>query len=684
MKQILILLLSFCMVWEMLSQQSTNKNTAWMEYLEEFSDNNPETNASIENLFDELSYWSEHPFNLNLVTKNELERLPFLSAIQIENLLYYIYRNAPLVSIYELKNVEDLDLQTITYLLPFVYVGEYTRPQYQPTPKQILKYGKNSLLLRSDYCFQEKAGYTPATAEEKEASPNKYYLGEPFYASFKYDFQYKQRIQGGLTGEKDYGEAFLNRQHTGFDYYAFHFVVKDIGAMKALYIGDYRLTFGSGLVVNTDFTLGKTSDILNAGKTKNGIKRHFSTNENDYFRGIATTWQIRNTHLNLFGSLRRADANADSATILSFKTDGYNRTLNDWQKRRQATINSLGGNIRWKNETFDVGLTGIYYQFGGKTLDPSLRPYNVFYLRGKDNYNIGAHYLYQQKKYVFSGETAISANGSHATTHFLQIQPASFIGFTLACRHFSEHYQALYGQSFSESSGVQNESGVYLGLQLKKFHYWEFKGYIDFFRFPWLKFSADAPSEGKDILAQFNYKPGAWFSSYIRYKFKEQRKNNTTNSIRTISPYFQHKIRYQLDFNPVKSFDLKLQFDYNVYINPALSPATGWSISHSFSYHPEKSLACFNTGISYFQTTNWDTRITVYEKNAPSVFNFHTYYGKGIRNYGILQLDLFRNLSIFAKVSTTRYLNQEMIGSGLELIKYSYKTDFSGVIRWKF
>ena len=683
MKRILVFSLALCAAWS-LYPQTADKNTAWMNYIEELSDDDAETSSSIENLFDELSYWSEHPVNLNHITKNELERLPFLSAMQIENLLYYIYRHAPLASIYELKNVEGLDLQTISYLLPFVYIGEPDEKKPSPTPRQIFKYGKNNLLLRYGYCFQEKAGYADATPEEKEKSPNKYYLGQPFYTSFKYDFQYKQNIQWGLVGEKDYGEPFLKRQHTGYDYYAFHFVVKDVGALKALYIGDYRVAFGKGLVMNSDFTLGKSSDILNAGKTNSGIKRHFSTNENDFFRGVATNWAIQNVHFSFFCSHRQVDANADSVTILSFKTDGYNRTVNDWKKRRQATINCAGGNIQWKNETFNIGFTGVYYQFDGKTLDPSPHPYNVFYFRGKDNYNMGLHYLYRKKKYTFSGETAIGANGSMATTNFLQIQPASSVGLMLAYRYFPYQYHALFGRTFSEASGVQNESGFYMGLHLKGFRSWEFRGYIDFFRFPWLKYGIDAPSDGKDILLQINYKPSTSLSSYIRYKFKTKDKNITGNSSRTVEPYSQHRFRYQLEAHPGKEFSFTFLFDYNLYNNPALSPATGWSISQTFGYRPGKSLARLNAGISYFQTTNWDARIVILEKNVPSTPYYYTYYGNGIRNFGMLELELCNKVSIFAKVSTTRYFNQETISSGLELIKCSYRTDFNGVVRWKF
>jgi len=122
MKTFFILFFSLLLAIDASAQIAAN-NTEWMQYLEELSESDERNPSDIEQFFDELSYLSEHPFNLQTVTKQDLERLPFLTDIQIENLLYYIYKYSPLVDIYELKNVEDLDFQTITYLLPFVYIG---------------------------------------------------------------------------------------------------------------------------------------------------------------------------------------------------------------------------------------------------------------------------------------------------------------------------------------------------------------------------------------------------------------------------------------------------------------------------------------------------------------------------------------------------------------------------------
>ena len=53
---------------------------------------------------------------------NNSNNFLFLSDIQIEHLLAYIYVHGQMETIYELQLVEELDRQTIQYLLPFVCI----------------------------------------------------------------------------------------------------------------------------------------------------------------------------------------------------------------------------------------------------------------------------------------------------------------------------------------------------------------------------------------------------------------------------------------------------------------------------------------------------------------------------------------------------------------------------------
>ena len=660
------------------------QNAAWMEYIEELSDSEIGI-GYIENLFEELSYLSENPFNLNTVTKSELERLPFLSEMQIENLLYYAYKYAPLQSIYELKNVVGMDFRTINYLLPFVYVGE-VKSSERINPKYVVKYGKHEIFLRSDYCFQRKAGYHTPTEEELAKNPNKHYLGENYYLSAKYGFSYKDKIQFGLTGEKDAGEAFWNEHHKGFDYYSMHFALKNIGILKALYLGDYKASFGQGLVLNTDFIMGKTSDVININKKNAGIKRHFSTNEIDYLRGTALTLGMNNCTFSLLYSHKKVDAIVMDTEVVSFKTDGYNRTYKDLEKKNQAEQNLFGGNFQWKTADFNLGLTAIYYDFGGKALSPTPYPYNLFYLRDKDNYNAGINYGFHRKLFSFHGETAMSKNNSWATINTFQFIPASFVAFVASYRDYQKDYQSYYGNAFADGSAVQNESGVYFGANVKLKSRWEVASYIDAFKFPWLKYGVNMPSEGSDFLLQITYRSRYNWDMNLRYKDKIKEKNYTQDkaTMTSVLPYEQKKIRYQANYNNSSGLKARLQLDYTLYQNTDQQINKGWMISQRVGYGNERFPVQIDFGTSYFKTDNWDSRMYAYEKNILYAFSFPTFYGEGLRTYSVLKINIAKNLTAYTKLAWTHYYDRDEIGSDLEMIEGKNKMDMNVLLKFKF
>ena len=111
--------------------------------------------------------------------------------------------------------------------------------------KNAAKYGKNELLTRFDIPFYKRKGYEHT------------YLGPSVYNSVKYSFRYSDRLYAGVVAEKDAGEPFgaLHNRY-GYDYYSFYLLLKDCGRLKALAVGNYRLSFGQGLVISTDYLMG--------------------------------------------------------------------------------------------------------------------------------------------------------------------------------------------------------------------------------------------------------------------------------------------------------------------------------------------------------------------------------------------------------------------------------------------
>lgn len=93
-------------------------------------------------------------------------------------------------------------------------------------------------------------------------NPNKQYLGYGYYHNLRYSFHYRDQIYAGITAEKDAGEPFFTGQNKkGYDFYSLYLLIRNIGHIKTLALGNYRVSYGYGLVINTDFGMGKTATL---------------------------------------------------------------------------------------------------------------------------------------------------------------------------------------------------------------------------------------------------------------------------------------------------------------------------------------------------------------------------------------------------------------------------------------
>ena len=150
---------------------SVSAQSSWLEWSEGNADEGGP--AFQEEEYERLSELAAHPFNINTITKEELEQLPFLSDSLIEHILYYVYKYGPLLSLNELWGVEGMDWQTNRFLRDFIYIGPSGKSDYRFSFKHFLKYNKQELLTRVDIPLNRKAGYASYSAEYLADHPNK-------------------------------------------------------------------------------------------------------------------------------------------------------------------------------------------------------------------------------------------------------------------------------------------------------------------------------------------------------------------------------------------------------------------------------------------------------------------------------------------------------------------------------
>ncbi len=705
----------------------------WRVLVEQMAEEEGARADAIENLYEELLYLERHPIDLNRVNRDQLERFPLLSLEQVLSLIEFLEENRPLYTVYELRNVPRLDHRTMELILPFfrvdgveeVWVQDraWVREQDRAweKPLDFLKRARHEVQGRFDKTFTERAGYRALPDSLLERYPNRNYLGEDFYTSLRYSLSYYNKLQVGFTAEKDAGEPFFVKGYPkGYDHHGVHLVLRDVGKLRTVVLGDYRLSFGQGLVLNNDFMGSKAWGTDNIARRTQQPKRHFSTAESGYFRGAAVAAQFGDVSLTAFYSSQWIDANLnDQGEITSLKEDGLHRTPLEMEKRKNTHEQVGGANITYRHGRFQAGASGVYYRYN-RAFNPVSRTYNQYYLRGSDNWNAGIDYSYQLPGFIFAGETAIASNGSVATINMVQYRPSGILNLSLLHRHYPISYNALHAQVFSEGSRVQNERGLYVGVGSQPLPKFNVTAYIDLIRFPWVLYGVDTPSNAVDfyLLGSYTFSRGKFLEA--RYKLKRKEKNRAVSDLdaRLVIPYTTNKLRLRYSHDQGGGWSFRTTVDMAAYTEKNLTakPSTengfsekfspeehttpngllaqgsptkrssaefGYMISQSVSYRGKAPLTG-DAYLAWFDADSYNARLYSYERNLLSTFYLPSFYGKGIRLALSAKYQLLPGLALSVKLGHTRYFNRDTIGSGTELIDGNRRTDLFTYLVWKF
>ena len=649
------------------------------EVLEDLSVNNDINNSvnslNWENELEELSNRLQEPVNLNSATREQLEQFPFLSDIQIEHLLAYIYIHGQMETIYELQLVEELDRQTIQYLLPFVCIKAINNEpafRWKTMLKDAGRYGKNEVLTRLDIPFYKRKGYEHT------------YLGPSVYNSVKYTFRYRDQLYAGGVAEKDAGEPFaaLHNRY-GYDYYSFYLLLQNCGRLKSLAVGNYRLSFGQGLVMSTDYLMGKTIYASSFNNRSTGIKKHSSTDEYNYFRGVATTVALtKRLSVSAFYSHRNMDGVVTDGEITSVYKTGLHRSRKEADKKNLLTSQLTGGNVSYQQNHIRLGITGVYYVFN-RPYEPELTGYSKYNIHGNHFYNLGIDYAYRWRRFSFQGETAIGKQG-WASLNRLQYSPVQDIQFMLIHRFYSYDYWAMYAHSFGEGSTVQNEQGYYVGLETTPFSHWRFFVSFDLFSFPWKKYRINKPSRGTDGLIQATFTPRTNLSMYLKYRYKQKERDLTGSKGTLTLPIFHHQLRYRLNYSLNDVFSSRTTLDYNHFHSQDRAADIGYQVTQMISSQLPWARLFADVQGSYFFTDSYDSRIYAAEKGLLYTFYTPSFQGRGFRCSVRLRYELNKHWLFITKFGETIYLDRNEIGSGNDLIRGNKKADVQMQLRIKF
>ena len=643
------------------------KEHQWEKYYNELSTIEDDKTGLSQSTFDELCDIEEHPININTATREDLERLPFLNENQIEEICEYLYRYKGMKTLGELQMIRSLDYYGRHILQCFVYVGDDGRDRF-PSLQKIMRYGKSEILTSAKIPFYMRKGDSNG------------YLGYRYKHSIRYNLTYGDRFKIGIVGAQDAGEPFLsNKNSLGYDHYSYYMVMRDMGRLKTLALGCYKVSFGMGLVVNGGFNMGKVMMLSSLGRSTNNIRGNTSRAEGNYMQGAAATIEItKGLTASAFASYRLMDGTMrKDGTVTTIITNGYHRTQAEMDKKHNMSATTLGANIHYFKDGYHIGVTALYTSLD-KTLNPNTAViYRRFYAHGNDFFNISTDYGYICHRFCFNGEMALNDHNAIATINSLSVNVTGNLDILGLYRYYSKRYTALYANSFSDGGSVQNENGVYIGANWHPSRNLNVSGYTDFAYFVWPRYQVSGSSHSLDNMISAIYNTGNW-SVLARYRMTVKQKDNASKS--GLTNQVQHRVRLSATYSPAKDISLITQADM-VHTEYKVKEK-GWMINHNVDCKVKEWLK-INANFGYFHTDGYDSRIYTYERGLLYDFSFPMLYGEGIR-YALMAKTTFnKKVMVIAKISTTDYLDRTSIGNGYQKINKSALTDMELQLRLK-
>ncbi len=627
----------------------------WHDALREWMNTEDMESPYSEETLELLEEKAASPINLNQVTPEALEELPFLTAQQVEDIIAYVDRYQPVRSLNELFMIPSLDWYTRRLLCHFVYVGE-TKPQ-RPWPQMsdVAAYGKHIFSGAAKIPFYERKGDRNG------------YLGYRYRHDVRYQFNYNNRIKLGITGAQDAGEPFFsNKNRWGYDHYNYYLQLRDMGRLEEFNIGMYKVQLGMGLLMNTGFQLGKTASLQSQGRSMHLLTAHSSRSSSNYLHGIAATVKIsRRWKATAFFSYRPLDATLnDDGTARTLTTSGYHRTPTEMNKKDNTRETDLGASIGYHYGTFHLHVNTVYTH-----LNRELRPPTALYQRyaaaGHHFLNTSVDYRYIWHHWTVQGEVAISRHGAMASLNSVSWRTTPTLTFLLLHRYYDKRYTALHANSFSEGGHSQNEHGVYLGANWKATQHLTLQAYADYAHFPWARYLVSAASDAFDTQFSARYAKGDWTFDG-RYRLHVRQRDNDKKT--ALVNRYEHRLRLAAACQLTPRLTLRTQGDGVCFRTSGTSSLGGMVSQHATWKGKHLQL---DAHLGWFHTDNYDSRIYAYEPSIPYDFSFQMYYGHGIRYALMAKYSIGNALSLIVKGCVTNYFDRSTVGTGLQQVSRS-------------
>lgn len=597
-------------------------------------DSDPEAVASyIERLYE----LAENPVRLNSSEENEISRLFFLSDFQVKALIDYIHSSGRIITVYELVNIPGYDKETTEMMVPFITL-------------------ESKMALKTDTIRWRNISIT--NISRKSGNPDTTLSGSLWKILSKYKFT-AGSFTGGIMIEKDPGETFLSGDPPLPDFLSAHVAYNGKGLIRRLIAGDYSARFGLGTNINTGIRTALSLTAPGYMSARDEIKPYTSTNENNFFRGMAAEFSLKNLGVTLFYSKNRSDATIGSSSdsseayIESFYLTGIHSTSSLFHKKDAISDIAYGINLSYNFKNVRMGFTWSEDRFSLPVKPLENDPADISKFEGKSNSLCTLSYNSLIKRFLFYGELSANATMKYAFVQGFSFRPSDRLTINFLARKYTAGYSSFHGSGPGSGSLTGNEKGILGNFTFEAAKHLFISGGCDIQNFTWLKYRCSAPSsairqefsarflptEKLIIDASFNYR-SAMVDKPVNIGIPEQQQ--------IITRSVKGSVRYTLSEN----LTIGTRIDYKI-VDP--ESRRGALLLQDINYKFRQLPVTVWLRFCFFRSDTWDSRLYTYENDLLYSFSIPALSGAGSRSYIMVKWEIVDTAEIRLKYGQTSF-----------------------------
>ncbi len=613
-----------------------------------------EVTTYIEKLFD----LSEDPVKLNLADENEISRLFFLSDFQVKVLADYVQTTGKIISVYELANIPGFDDQAAKMLVPFIKLDiesnlntDYNKLRNTLLTNISVKPGKNDTTL----------------------------LGSPYKTLTKYKFT-NGSLSGGFTCEKDAGEKLFSNKSPLPDFFSAHIGYKGGGFVRKLIIGDYSARFGQGTAINKTLRTALSLTAQGFMSARDEIKPYTSTDENNFYRGVAAEFSLKNLGVTLFFSRNQYDAtlslspDTSELYIENFYRSGLHMTSGQLLKKDAVSEFLTGANLSYNLNSIKIGIVWLNNKFSYPLKPDKDIPENIFDFQGYSNRTYSVYYNSLIKKFLIFGELSIMESDKYAFVQGISFKPSDRLDINFLYRKYDAGYTSIHGKGPGNSTVTGNEHGITANFIFEAAKHLFISGGADIYCYPWLKYRCSSPSMGKRHEIRIKYMPAETLIIDASYNNRATMTDDSeTNGIPELKLNTTNTIKASVRYAVTENLTLTTRGDYKI-VNSTGNK--GMLLLQDINYRFSTLPFTVWGRCCIFNTSGWDSRLYTYENDLLYSYSIPALSGRGLRSYIMVKWVLGYLAEIRMKYGLTSLIDNTTTTGERSEVKLQFRMRF--------